>query len=319
LLELDTDLKQRFKKAARAFKTRLELKPDRWTIRNLITNEKIGYFIKSNRLTTDELTKIVDKGGICGVDGSTNNGGGSFPYIITLQQAMAKFCNDACEDILLSDAFSPFSMEDRISEEEYRTYVKRNLALLEASAAILALEEYKPAILLMDGSLVRFKIEAPEYWEKLKNKALEVGTLLVGVVEGISTSIISESLKDELPCAMTYALDWEMLFGLLDIGEALVMAHGLFKEGFCTCFLRTSADPKPIGLDVPEEQQQYLEDLHNLIYTITPKNGRGIPLWLDIIDNEIKISDKMMDMLIKTYLGQDYSELIIPKRNKRQR
>ena len=66
MLELDTDLKQRFKKAARAFKTRLELKPDRWTIRNLITNEKIGYFIKSNRLTTDELTKIVDKGGIWG-------------------------------------------------------------------------------------------------------------------------------------------------------------------------------------------------------------------------------------------------------------
>ena len=114
MLELDTDLKQRFKKAARAFKTRLELKPDRWTIRNLITNEKIGYFIKSNRLTTDELTKIVDKGGICGVDGSTNNGR-IFPLYNNF--SAAKFYNDACEDILLSMLFLRFSMEDRISEE----------------------------------------------------------------------------------------------------------------------------------------------------------------------------------------------------------
>ena len=76
--------------------------------------------------------------------------------------------------------------------------------------------------------------------------------------------------------------------------------------------------PKPIGIDLLEEQQIYLNEVANLVYTLTPKDGRGIPLWLDIIDKSVRISDKVMEGLLSTYLGEDYVEFIRPKREKRE-
>jgi hypothetical protein len=316
LLELDDNLKKRFEEAANALKIRLGQKANRDFLKRIMTEKKTGRFYKCKKMDADALVKIVENGGVAGVDGSTNSGGGIFPYVVTLQQALAKHCHREMRDILLSDAFSPLLMEEALSEDEYREYIKEKLATLEVNAALLALEEFKPAVLLMDGSLVRFKIEASHLWEKLKNKAVEHGTLLVGVVEGIATSIIRSALKD-VPEIPPQAMDWEILFGLLEVGEVLEMAPGLFKEGFRTCFARFSTDPKPIGLDMPEEQYDFLGQVEDLIFTLTPDSGRGIPLWLDIIDKKVRITNMMMEALMNTYLGEDYAELICPKRSKR--
>jgi len=317
LLELDLTLKKKFEEAADALKTRLGQKPDREFLRKIIVGKGTGKFLKCKKLDPEMLSTIVEKGGIAGVDGSTNSGGGIYPYMVTLQQALAKSCDKDRQEVLLSDAFSPLLMEQALSEDDYREYVKKNLAALEANAALLALEEFQPAVLLMDGSLVRFRIEASQLWEKLKQKALYNGTVLVGAVEGISTGIISSALEGAVPQMPCQAMDWEILFGLLEVGEVLEMAPGLFKEGFRTCFARFSQDPKPIGIDMPEEQYASLEQVKDLLFTLTPMNGRGIPLWLDMIDRKVRITDMMMEGLLNTYLGEDYNEFISSKRSKR--
>ena len=94
-------------------------------------------------------------------------------------------------------------------------------------------------------------------------------------------------------------------------------SSGLFKEGF-HLFYEVLNRPKPIGIDLMEEQQVYLNQVGNLILTLTPRDGRGIPLWLDIIDKNVRISDTVMKGLLSTYLGADYVEFLKPKREKRE-
>lgn len=318
MLELNTHLKQKFEEAAKAMRLRLIQKPSIDALRKMILDEGIGSFIPCKSLNHQDISHIVEKGGIVGVDGSTNSAGGPYPYLLTLQQALAKACNQKKDHVTMTDALSPLTMKASLSEEEYREFVKGNLACLEVKAALGALKQLSPRVILLDGSLVRYKIEAAPLWEKLKIQALAQNTLLVGVVEGISTGVISECLKNRLPKSGYPASDWEILFGLLQVGEMLEIAPGLFKEGFRTCFMRSSVDPKPIGIDLPEEQQGYLNEVANLVFTLTPRDGRGIPLWLDIIDKNVRISDTVMEGLLGTYLGDDYVEFLKPKRQKRE-
>jgi hypothetical protein len=318
LLDLNIDLKNKFEEAAKAMQLRLKQKSSTGVLRRMIFEKGIGSFNQCQRSNYHELSQIVEKGGIVGVDGSTNSAGGPFPYLLTLQQALAKACNEEKGHTTITDAFSPLTMKDPVSQEEYRDFVKRNLACLEVKAALAALEQLSPRVLLLDGSLVRYKIEADPLWEKLKSRAIAKNTILVGVVEGISTSVISECLKDRLPKSGYPVSDWEILFGLLQVGEMLEIAPGLFKEGFRTCFIRASVDPKPIGIDLPEEQQGYLNEVANLVFTLTPRDGRGIPLWIDIIDKSVRISDAVMEGLLGIYLGDEYVEYLKPKRQKRE-
>lgn len=318
MLELDKNLRQKFEEAAEKMRLRLKQRPSLKTLRNAIVNKGVGTFNKCQRLDRQDLLNFVDKGKTVGVDGSSNSSKGHFPYIVTLQQAMAKTCSNDMKTITATDALSPLTMDTLLTEDEYRDFAKRNLAVLELRAALAAIEEFVPKVMLLDGSLVRYKIEAAALWEKLKSLALARDTILVGVVEGISTNLISQCLRGELPEIIHQASDWEILFGLLEVGERLEIAQGLFKEGFRTFFMRSSTDPKPIGIDLLEEQQLYLKEVANLVYTLTPKDGRGIPLWLDIIDATVRISDRVMEGLLSTYLGEDYAELIRPKREKRE-
>ena len=318
MLELDLNLRQKFEDVASKMRLRLQQRPSIKALRDTIADRGIGTFRGSQKLDTQNLLQVVEKGKIVGVDGSTNSSKGPFPYIITLQQALAKPCCSDPKGITETDALSPLTVEPVIGEDEYRELVKRNLAYLEVKVALKAIEEFWPRLILLDGSLVRYKIEAPQLWEKLKSRALDGDIILVGVVEGISTNLISQCLKDELPEVIYYASDWEILFGLLDVGERLEIAQGRFKEGFRTFFMRSSTDPKPIGIDLLEEQQIYLSEVANLVYTLTPRDSRGIPLWLDIVDKSVRITDKMMESLLSAYLGDDYVELIRPKREKRE-
>ena len=80
--------------------------------------------------------------------------------------------------------------------------------------------------------------------------------------------------------------------------------------------MRASVDPKPIGIDLLEEQQGYLKEVVDLVYTLTPSDGRGILLWLDIIDENVRISDEVMKGLLNKYLGEEYVEFLMPKREK---
>lgn len=314
--KLNDTLKTEFSIAAAALKNRLKDRPGKERLRDLIEKNGVGRFHRSRKMTNDELAPFSEKGGIAGVDGSTNNTAGTFPYVITVQQALA-MSTAAKEEIYRTAVLCPLFMGESMDEAEYIERVKSSLATLEAMAALEAAEKLKPAVLLMDGSLVRLKIEAKSLWEELKKSAIDRGILLVGVVEGITTKIISSALRESLPETMKEASDWELLFGALDEGEGLEIVPTGLKEGFRTVFMRTSADPKPIGIDLLEEQCEYAELVESLIFTLTPRDSRGIPLWLDLVDKKVKLSDALLEGLLKTYLGEDYSEFLTPKRAKR--
>lgn len=315
--QIDKDMRQKFSKTVKAMRDRLCQRPNNTILRKEIVKRGLGKFNLSRKLSEKDLSKIVEKGGVVGVDGSTNSGGGVFPYRVTLQHSLAEACHIRDKAIRLTDVFSPLLLPEPMKEEDYREFAKENLAQLEVTTALMALQEFRPKVLLMDGSLVRFKIEAQNLWDNLVSKATTMDCLLIGVVEGISTEILSSNLRSSLPEEMAYCYDWEILFGLLEIGEVLEMVPGLFKEGFRTCFIRTSLDPKPIGLDLLEEQQHLLRDAENLVYSLCPKDGRGIPLWLDIIDRKVRITDEMVDEMLRAYLGDDYMHFLTPKRRER--
>jgi len=55
-----------------------------------------------------------------------------------------------------------------------------------------------------------------------------------------------------------------------------------------------------------------------LIVTLTPENSRGVPLFLDIVDKEVKITDDLIEALLERYLDRDiYERLFVSERDKR--
>jgi len=55
-----------------------------------------------------------------------------------------------------------------------------------------------------------------------------------------------------------------------------------------------------------------------LVFTLTPKYSRGVPLWLDIIDNEVKIPDQMIRGILESYLDRRIFEMLfVSERDKR--
>jgi len=295
-------------------------------LRNEI-KRRIGRIIKLERLSKDKLKSWLGEKVIVGVDGSVNKIGSNYPHYLYLLQALAK--NTEKEDIIKNDLFCPLvsnSKEEilefkdkqqdrgvRVSEQEAASRIRiSKLATLELEVAIKAIKEWKPKLIMLDGSLIRYRIESEEKWEELKKLAIREEVLLLGVIEEIGTQEISKQLIEgsgrevqpdslELNKLKDY-YDRELLFGLLEAGEMLALE---FKSGLKTAFMRTSRDPQVIGIDLLEEQDSNLRSMANLVYTLTPEAGRGIPIWLDIVDHEVRISDQMMESLVDAYLDSD--------------
>ena len=69
MLELDTDIKQKFEEAAKAMRLRLRQNPSTGVLRDMILNKGIGCFNLCQRFDHQDLSHIVEKGGVVGVDG----------------------------------------------------------------------------------------------------------------------------------------------------------------------------------------------------------------------------------------------------------
>ena len=106
------------------------------------------------------------------------------------------------------------------------------------------------------------------------------------------------------------------------MGEAIEIKDNISgKEnvGLSSMFMRTSLDPTVIAIDLLDSQKEELINMANLVYSLTPENSRGIPLWLDLVDEEVKISDRLLEALMETYLDRDiYEKFFIPTRSKRK-
>lgn len=303
-------------------------------IKNIIT-ENVGNIRKSRILSKNELEDYAESGGIVAVDGSNNKFGGAYPHFIELYQGLAKNSLKGDAPIIEVDFYTPLYMEreseiiDKLSKDnptkvEIDSFIKNyKLSCIELKAAIGAAEKLNPKVIMMDGSLIRYKIECADKWKELKEICNEKDIILIGVVKDIKTNIIGTILseKEYLSPPMSFLYDRELLYGVLDIGEILIPEKKntpKYEEGLSSLFIRSSKSPMITGVDILSSQESYLKDMANLVYTLTPENSRGIPLWIDIIDKEVRISDKLMLGLLDKYLDRNILEkLFVSERSKR--
>ena len=313
--EINELLSQKYKKV---------LQKDREEIRDFI-EKNIGQIKKMEKLDQKNLRDIHDKGGIVGVDGSNNRIGGAYPHYIELFQGLAKSTAKKDEPVFKTDIYTPLISDhegnlleegDKIMEEKK----DKRLAKIEIEAALGSIS-LKPHGIMMDGGLIRYNIYAGDRWQDLRDMCEEKDITLFGVIKDIKTSIIGEKLLGADSDIREVIYDRELLFGILDYGEMILIrddANRKEPQGYASVFLRSSLQPSVVGMDIIDSQRDRLEDMANLVFTLTPENSRGVPLWLDIVDKEVKISDDMMKGLLETYLDRGiYERLFISEREKR--
>lgn len=298
---------------------------DREFLRTFI-KKHIGPIKPMEKLDNRHLALYEAKGGIVGVDGSSNRIGGSYPHFVEVFQGLAKSTLIKDEPIFKADIYSPLlsNIPQNILEEDEKKETEaknRILSDIEVKVALEAVKRYKPYGILMDGSLIRYYIYSYDLWMELRNECEERGIILLGVIKDIKTTIIGEKLGEIYPDLNINAYDRELLFGTLDYGEVIVIddaVNSKKKSGYSSVFMRSSMSPTVIGMDIIDSQKAYLEEMSRLVFTLTPENSRGVPLWLDLVDKEVKISDAIMKSLLERYLDRDiYERFFISERARR--
>lgn len=307
------------------------LSMDKDLLRKFI-DSSIGDIKKLEKMTTEELKRYAKLGGLLGVDGSKNRLGGAYPHFIEIYQGLAKCSLHIDKPVFKANIYTPLLSEEspNILEDSKEEKLKsdKNLANIEVEAALQGIREFNPYAVIMDGSIIRYDIASKEKWMELKDECEKRGIILVGVTKDIKTSIIDEELKREKILSENINFrDRELLYGTLEYGEAIFININKEKKiktkkeiaGLESAFLRSSDSPTVVAVDILESQKEHLEEMVRLVFTLTPKNGRGVPLWIDIVDKEVKISDVMMRSLLESHLDRRLLEvLFIPERDKRR-
>ena len=301
------------------------LKLNRGEIRSFI-NTHVGEIKKMGKLGHDQLCIFESKGGIVGVDGSVNKIGGAYPHFVELYQALAKSTTHKEDPIILADIYSPLYIEQEESPLENDERIiedKRNIKLstIEVEAAIESVKKQKPYAILMDGGLIRYNINAHDKWMELRHLCEEEGIILVGIIKDIKTSIIGDKIKEIEKTVEDTFYDREILFGQLNYGEMIIIRDDANKKGpkgYASVFLRSSLAPSVIGMDIIDSQREHIEEMASLAFTLTPENSRGVPLWLDIVDKEVLISDEVMRSMMEQYMDRGlYERFFVSERDKR--
>ena len=277
--------------------------------------ENIGSLKAMKGYSQERLKDLYERGGLVGVDGSVNKKGGAYPHYIELYRGLAKSTLYRDRQVSLVDIYSPMDKPLLDEEEDLKERNKR-LATIEVEAALESINDLRPKVILMDGGLIRYNIYAEDIWQDLRLRCEQEDIVLIGLIKDIKTSIIGEYM-DKGGDLKFY--DRELLFGQLDYGQYLIIDDAVNKkEGYVSAFLRTALGPDIVGMDMLESQRAYLEDMADLIFSITPEDSRGVPLWLDIVDGEVKVSDALMKAMMENYLDRGlYERFFISERDKR--
>ena len=327
IYNIHNDLKEKIVNLNNSMEERYRevLSIDKLFLRRFI-EEYIGKITSLKKLENKYLALYEAKGGIVGVDGSTNRMGGAYPHFVDIFQGLAKSTIVNNEAIFKSDLYTPLFSEKEnniLAEDEKEIAEQRNklLANIEVEVALEAVRKYKPYAILMDGSLIRYNIYSYDSWINLRDECENQGVLLVGVIKDIKTSIIGDKLKEVYSNINVEVYDRELLFGQLQYGEMIIIndeVNKKNKEGYSSIFMRSSLQPTVIGMDIIDSQKEYLEEMGRLVFTLTPENSRGVPLWLDIVDKEVQISDAIMKGLMERYMNRDlYERFFVSERAKR--
>ena len=284
---------------------------DNDTFRKELT-ENVGKLIEMEKFPKEKLSKYKRT---VGVDGSNNRSGGAFPHFIEIFQGLAKSTDG--NEVYKNKIYTP-TLNDIYEDKNLSL---KYLATIEIETALEYINKYDFDYLMMDGGFIRYKINCLDLFTELRETCEAKNIILFGVIKDLKTNVIARSLEiDES------IYDREILFNRLKTGEAVLIRNEINKkfikdglgEGFSSAFMRTSKFPGAVGLDILDTQEKYLEEISKLIYTLTPMSSRGVPLWLDIVDKDVKITDEILTTLLEEYLDRDvYERFFISERDKR--
>lgn len=291
-------------------------KLSREDIRNLITNE-IGKIKIYDRFSVNKLKEIKQDGCICVVDGSVNRIGANYPNYVEFFQSMALLGSDK-EPLVKADILCP--LVDGFSERDQFQISKEKLCTTELAVAIEAVSNHNIKILMMDGTLMRYALEAEDLYEDLVKLCYEKHVILVGVVEEISTKIIMNTFHENGK-NVGMLFDREALFNVLDMNEGFVVEnHKSRKEEYNIeqAFIRTSKDPCVIAIDIPSQNMNDFDEIISFVLTMSDENTRGVPFLLDLVDKKTRIDNKQAEILAKKYLDTEmYQSIFRSQRSKR--
>jgi len=288
---------------------REELEPG--ALRRALADE--GMLVRLTKADGAEMRELFAGGPLAGVDGSVNLWGGPYPHYVGLLRAVARSTSGA-PPVVLAEAHTPLhdsSGPERGGADADRREREARLARLELRAAALAMGRYEPAVLLLDGPLVRFHIEAAAEFDELCACVEGGPTLVAGIIESVGTRLVAEALFERLPGRVRGMYDRELLFGVLRPGEAVVVPEAVAKPGLRTALARLSRDPAIIGVDVPRFQADRITELLRILFSLTPESGRGMPLWLDIVDREARITNRTVEVLVDACLDADVRQVLL--------
>ena len=291
-------------------------KLSRKKVRDLITDE-IGKIKVYDRFSVDKLKEIKQDGCICVVDGSVNRIGANYPNYVEFFQSMALLSSDQ-EPLVKADILCP--LVDEFSERDQFQISKEKLCATELAVAIEAVSHHDVKILMMDGTLMRYSLEAEGLYEDLVELCDEKGVILVGVVEEINTKIIMNTFNENgVNVGMLF--DREALFNVLDMNEGFVVKeHKSRKEEYDIeqAFIRTSKDPCVIAIDIPSQNMDDFDEIISFVLTMSDENTRGVPFLLDLVDKKTRIDNKQAEILAKKYLDTEmYQSIFRSQRSKR--
>lgn len=312
MLSISEDLRQTLLYLREEWEEEEESRLNKELLRQLIEEEGIGRFIVIDRMKKEEMASYLDGRTVAGVDGSSNQFGGNYPGTISLLQAGAMSMQR--DMILVGDAVSPMSRRDQrkiveyqerynsTEEEAFHRYKDERLARLEVEAAIKLLHEKQPALLLFDGGFVRYESKAFPLWEEYEALARKKNVVSLGIIEEVGSNFISRALKDVMKGKLL-PFDRQLLFGVLEPGEVLLLDSGLKHKGisgrYYTCFARLSNHPSILGVDMFTDQQDHLFQALRFLFANTLEGSRGVPFWIDRVDHEIKLSYRETEALVR--------------------
>ena len=310
LMDEVSDLNERLKNRKNVSKL------SRKDVRDLITDE-IGDIKVYDRFDVNKLREIKESGSICVVDGSVNRIGANYPNYVEFFQSMALLSSDQ-EPLVKADILCP--LVDEYSERDQFQISKEKLCATELAVAIEAVSHHDIKILMMDGTLMRYSLEAEDLYEDLVKLCDMKGVLLVGVVEEISTKIIMNTFHENGK-NVGMLFDREALFNALDMDEGFVVKnHKSRKEEYNIeqAFIRTSKDPCVIAIDIPSQNMDDFDEIISFVLTMSDENTRGVPFLLDLVDKKTRIDNKQAEILAKKYLDTEmYQSIFRSQRSKR--
>ena len=282
-----------------------------------------GVFAPLLELSGKEISSFFRGRPLVGVDGSLANYGASYPYVLTFFRALAHTTGTDCnnERIWDQEIFSPLlpryqeKIEERRSKgqgpEEVIAHLRwETLATLEARVTKQTLT-LRPRLLVLDGGFARLKMHAPEIWSGLKVTALKQDVLLLGVTEEIATCLLARMFSLDRDANFPGVMgDREILFGLLEPGETYRLHEGDSADQG-RLYARFARHPQVVAVDYLKDQESVLEPALNFLYSITPSHGRGFPLWLDVVDAEVRLSREEVEAMIATCLDPAMAEVFL--------